>query len=65
VRGALDPVITAADARRAAEALGGKGALEVVLPDAGHLPFLQQPTLFFKALDGLVATAEVNAASMQ
>jgi pimeloyl-ACP methyl ester carboxylesterase len=68
VRGALDPVITAADARRATAALGGaegKGALEVVLPDAGHLPFLQQPERFFAAVEGLVATAEVNAATPQ
>jgi pimeloyl-ACP methyl ester carboxylesterase len=68
VRGALDPIITAADTRRAAEALGGvggKGALEVILPDAGHLPFLQQPARFFTAAEGLIATAEVNAAMMQ
>jgi pimeloyl-ACP methyl ester carboxylesterase len=68
VRGALDPIITAADTRRAAEALGGaegKGALEVILPDAGHLPFLQQPARFFKAAEGLIATAEVNAAMLQ
>jgi len=68
IRGALDPIITAADTRRAAEALGGaggKGALEVILPDAGHLPFLQQPARFFKAAEGLIATAEVNAAMMQ
>ncbi len=65
VRGALDPIITEADARRAAEALGantGKRALEVVLPNAGHLPFLQEPERFLKALEGLLATAEVNAA---
>ncbi|HEX6817176.1 MAG TPA: alpha/beta hydrolase [Ktedonobacterales bacterium] len=68
VRGAMDPIITAADTRRAAEALGGDGgkaALEVILPEAGHLPFLQQPERFFKAVEGLIATAEVNAASMQ
>ncbi len=68
VRGALDPIITAAETRRAAEALGGaggKGALEVILPNAGHLPFLQQPARFFKAAEGLIATAEVNAATMQ
>jgi pimeloyl-ACP methyl ester carboxylesterase len=66
VRGALDPVITEADARRAAEALGanmGKRALEVVLPNAGHLPFLQEPERFLKAVEGLLATAEVNAAT--
>jgi pimeloyl-ACP methyl ester carboxylesterase len=66
VRGALDPIITVADARRAAEALGantGKRALEVVLPNAGHLPFLQEPERFLKAVEGLLATAEVNAAT--
>ncbi len=66
LRGALDPIITEADARRAAEALGantGKRALEVVLPNAGHLPFLQEPERFLKALEGLLATAEVNAAT--
>jgi pimeloyl-ACP methyl ester carboxylesterase len=66
VRGALDPIITEADARRAAEALGantGKRALEVVLPNAGHLPFLQEPERFLRAVEGLLATAEVNAAT--
>jgi pimeloyl-ACP methyl ester carboxylesterase len=66
LRGALDPIITEADARRAAEALGantGKRALEVVLPNAGHLPFMQEPERFLKAVEGLLATAEVNAAT--
>jgi pimeloyl-ACP methyl ester carboxylesterase len=66
MRGALDPIITEADARRAAETLGantGKRALEVVLPHAGHLPFLQEPESFLKAVEGLLATAEVNAAT--
>jgi pyruvate dehydrogenase E2 component (dihydrolipoamide acetyltransferase) len=66
VRGALDPIITAADAQRAAAALGantGKRALEVALPNAGHLPFLQEPERFLKAVEGLLATAEVNAAT--
>jgi pimeloyl-ACP methyl ester carboxylesterase len=66
VRGALDPIITEADARRAAEALGantGKRALEVVLPNAGHLPFLQEPVRILKAIEGLLATAEINAAT--
>jgi pimeloyl-ACP methyl ester carboxylesterase len=66
LRGALDPIITEADARRAVEALGansGKRALEVVLPNAGHLPFLQEPERFLKAVEGLLATAEVNAAT--
>lgn len=62
LRGELDPLVTMADSRRAAEALGPRGALEVILPDAGHLPFLQQPTRFFKALDGLLA--EANAAML-
>lgn len=62
VRGALDPVITAADARRAAEGLGARGALEVVLPGAGHLPFLQQPERFMQAVAGLLGTAEARAA---
>ncbi|HEX3271877.1 MAG TPA: alpha/beta hydrolase [Ktedonobacterales bacterium] len=65
-RGALDPIITETDARRAAETLGantGKRALEVVLPNAGHLPFLQEPERFLKAVEGLLATAEVNAAT--
>jgi pimeloyl-ACP methyl ester carboxylesterase len=66
MRGALDPIITEADVRRAAEVLGantGKRALEVVLPNAGHLPFLQEPERFLKAVEGLLATAEVNAAT--
>jgi pimeloyl-ACP methyl ester carboxylesterase len=66
VRGGLDPIITEADARRAAEALGanaGKRALEVVLPNAGHLPFLQEPERFLKAVEGLLAAAEANAAT--
>jgi pimeloyl-ACP methyl ester carboxylesterase len=66
LRGALDPIITGADARRATEALGantGKRALEVVLPNAGHLPFLQESERFLKAVEGLLATAEVNAAT--
>jgi len=66
VRGALDPIITEADTRCVAEALGantGKRALEVVLPNAGHLPFLQEPERFLKTVEGLLATAEVNAAT--
>lgn len=61
VRGALDPVITAADVRRAAESLGERGALEVVLPDAGHLAFIQQPERFMQAVAGLLSTAEEKA----
>lgn len=62
VRGALDPVITAADARRAAENLGERGALEVVLPGAGHLPFFQQPERFMQAVAGLLGTVEARVA---
>jgi pimeloyl-ACP methyl ester carboxylesterase len=61
IRGALDPIITAADARRAAESLGKHGALEVLLPNAGHLPFLQQPERFAQAVAGLLNTAEAQA----
>lgn len=61
IRGALDPVITAADVRRAAESLGERGALEVVLPGAGHLPFFQQPERFMQAVAGLLNTAEARA----
>ncbi|HLZ21010.1 MAG TPA: alpha/beta hydrolase [Ktedonobacterales bacterium] len=61
VRGALDPIFTAGDARRAAESLGERGALEVVLPGAGHLPFLQQPERFAQAVAGLIETAEARA----
>jgi pimeloyl-ACP methyl ester carboxylesterase len=61
LRGALDPICTAADARRTVEAIGGRGALEVVLPEAGHLPFLQQSERFYQAIAGLLATAELRA----
>lgn len=63
IRGALDPLVTAADARRAAEAVGSHGALEITLPGAGHLPFLQQPDRFAAALGGLLNTAELQAAA--
>ena len=63
IRGGLDPLCSAAEARAAAEALGERGGLEVTLPEAGHLPELQQPERFFQALAGLIATAEVNLAS--
>lgn len=65
IRGALDPIITAADSRRAAEAVGGeRRTLEVVLPEAGHLPFLQQRDRFSAVIAGLLNTAEVNAAAL-
>ena len=60
VRGALDPVISAADARRATESLGERGAFEVVLPEAGHLPYLQQPAAFLSAVRGLLDTVEAG-----
>lgn len=65
LRGSLDPIITAGDARRATESLGERGALEVVLPEAGHLPFLQQPQRFMQAVSGLLNTAEAQAAQLQ
>lgn len=64
VRGALDPIISALDTRRAVAAIGERGALEVVLPEAGHLPFLQQPARFFQAVAGMLNTAEANAAEL-
>lgn len=63
IRGGLDPLCSAAEARAAAETLGERGGLEVTLPEAGHLPHLQQPERFFQALEGLIATAEVNLAA--
>jgi hypothetical protein len=36
----------------------------VTLPEAGHLPFLQQPQRCYAALDGLLGTAELAAAQM-
>ena len=60
MRGALDPLCSAAEARRVAEALGAHGALEVTLPDAGHLPFLQQPTRSLAAIEGVIMTAEAG-----
>jgi pimeloyl-ACP methyl ester carboxylesterase len=60
IRGALDPVCAAPEARLIAEALGERGGLEVTLPEAGHLPHLQQPERFYQALEGLILTAEAN-----
>lgn len=64
VRGALDPIISAIDTRRAVAAIGERGAPEVVLPEAGHLPFLQQPSRFFQTVAGVLNTAEANAAEL-
>jgi len=60
IRGALDSLSSAAETRQTAEALGERGGLEVTLPAAGHLPWLQQSERFSQALEGLIATAEVN-----
>jgi pimeloyl-ACP methyl ester carboxylesterase len=62
IRGALDPLCSAADARLTAESLGERGGLEVTLPEAGHLPELQQPERFFQALAGLLGAAEASQA---
>ncbi|MDE3231297.1 MAG: alpha/beta hydrolase [Chloroflexota bacterium] len=60
MRGALDPLCAAGEARQVAEALGERGGLEVTLPEAGHFPALQQPERFHQALEGLLMTAEAN-----
>lgn len=60
VRGALDVIVSAADAQRAADSFGPHGALQVVLPRAGHLPFLQQPEAFLQAIRGVLATADAR-----
>ena len=62
IRGALDPLVTAAEAHRAASMIGAHGALEVTFPAAGHLPVLQQPDRFHQALAGLISIAELHAA---
>jgi pimeloyl-ACP methyl ester carboxylesterase len=64
VRGALDPLFSAGDARRATESIGVRGAVEVVLPGAGHLPFLQQSRRFYQALAGMLGAAEYRAAAL-
>ncbi len=61
MHGALDPLVTEADASQAAATLGVHGSLAVTLPEAGHLPFLQQPARFYQALSGLLETAEMMA----
>jgi pimeloyl-ACP methyl ester carboxylesterase len=63
IRGALDPLCTEAEARAVAEGMGERGGLEVTLPEAGHLPHLQQPERFYQALEGLIMTAEANMLS--
>lgn len=63
IRGALDALVTEADAQRAADSLGERGGVCVKLPDAGHLPFLQQQGPFLRAVGGVINTAEANAAS--
>lgn len=63
IRGALDPLCAAPQAQLVAEALGEHGGLEVTLPEAGHLPHLQQPERFYQALEGLILTAEANMAA--
>jgi pimeloyl-ACP methyl ester carboxylesterase len=60
LRGALDALVTEADTKRASDALGEHGAVTVALPDAGHLPFLQQPGPFLRAVAGVLNTAEAN-----
>jgi pimeloyl-ACP methyl ester carboxylesterase len=61
MRGALDPIFTAGDARRAMESFGRRKALEVVLPGASHLPFLQAPDRLFQAVSGLLNASEMRA----
>lgn len=63
LRGTLDALVTEADAQRAADALGAHGGVRVALPDAGHLPFLQQPGPFLRAVGGVLNTAEANMAA--
>lgn len=62
IRGGMDAFCPASEARLTAEALGAKGALEVTLPDAGHLPHLQQLERFYQALSGLIGGAEARLA---
>lgn len=64
IRGALDPIVSAANSRQATALIGPRGTLEVSLPDAGHLPFLQQPGPFFRAVAGILNTAEARAAEL-
>jgi len=63
LRGSLDPLVTDGEAHLAAETLAGRrgSALTITLPEAGHLPFLQQPERFEQALAGLLEAAEMAA----
>jgi pimeloyl-ACP methyl ester carboxylesterase len=63
LRGSLDPLVTDGEAHLAAEVLAGRrgGALTITLPEAGHLPFLQQPERFEQAISGLLEAAEMVA----
>jgi pimeloyl-ACP methyl ester carboxylesterase len=61
LHGALDPLVTHSDARQAASVLGERGTVSITLQESGHLPFLQQPAPFYRALSGLLETAEYAA----
>lgn len=63
LRGTMDTLVTEADAQRATDALGAHGGVRITLPDAGHLPFLQQPGPFLRAVGGVLNTAEASATS--
>lgn len=63
LRGTLDALVTEIEAQQAADALGANGSVCVSLPDAGHLPFLQQPGPFLRAVAGVLNTAEANVAA--
>lgn len=62
IRGGMDTLCSASEARTVAEALGARGALEVTLPEAGHLPHLQQLERFLQALSGVLGAAEARLA---
>lgn len=63
LRGTLDALVTEIEAQQASDALGANGSVCVSLPDAGHLPFLQQPGPFLRAVAGVLNTAEANVAA--